>query len=92
MALNASRLSAAILNKATSSGKIKAGPDGTIEAMCDAIAQAVIEEITLFAEIPVVPPAIILPGTVSIGAGPAAAPTPAPIPTQQPPIPPGSIK
>lgn len=91
MAMDASRLSAAIVDACVASNLMKKD-GGHLEALANAIATSVISEITTFGEIPVVPPATILPGTVSVGAGPAAAPSPAPIPTLQPPIPPGSIK
>lgn len=91
MALSATRLADAIVSAAVSSSLLRKD-GGQLEALAKAIAESVITEITTYAEIPVVPPATILPGTVSVGAGPAAVPTPAPIPTQQPPIPPGSIK
>lgn len=93
--MSSSRLADDISARVAASGVVKSdggSVDAATQALAKAIAEAVIAEITTYAEVPNVPPAVILPGTVSVGAGPAAAPSPAPIPTQQPPIPPGSIK
>lgn len=91
MALSAERLAAAIVDAAVGTGLMKKD-GGQLEAFAQAIASGVVGEITTYAEIPVVPPATIVPGTVTTGAGAAAIPSVAPIPTLQPPIPPGSIK
>lgn len=90
MALNVDRLSQSIYGKITAAG-IK-DPAGNWRSVSKAIAEAVVAEVTTFAEVPTVPPGSIAPGLVAQGAGPAAAPNPAPVPVVIPPLPPGSVK
>ena len=89
MAMDKSALSSAMLSKIKAAG-IK-DPADQWKKVTDSIAEAVIEHIKSSAEI-TIPAGSIIPGTVAQGAGPAAAPNPAPIPINQPPAPPGSIK
>lgn len=88
MALDADRLKASILDGILEND-IK-DPNGTWEKVSHAIAQAVVAEITTYAEVSV-PAGSIGPGLVAVGAGPAAAPNPAPIPVTQPPVQPGGV-
>jgi len=88
MALDADRLKSSILQGILDAG-IK-DPNGSWESVSAAIAQAVVAEVTTYAEVKV-PPGSIAPGLVSVGAGPAAAPSPAPIPVTQPPVSPGGV-
>lgn len=90
MSLNASRLSNSIHEAILATG-IK-DPVGQLKSVCDAIAEAIVREITTFAEIPQVPPVIVPPATFSQGAGPLAAPNPIPVPIPSQSIPPGSIR
>jgi hypothetical protein len=89
MAMNKSALSSAMLSKIKGAG-IQDKQDQW-KKVCDALAEAIVDHIKQTAEV-TIPTGSILPGTVAIGAGPTAAPNPAPIPIQQPPAPPGSIK
>jgi hypothetical protein len=90
MSLNASRLSNS-MHEAILSAGVK-DPVGQLKSVCDALAGAIVREITTFAEIPQVPPVVVPPATFSQGAGPAAVPNPVPVPIPSQPIPPGGIK
>lgn len=90
MSLNSERLSTSMHSAILSAG-VK-DPVGQLKLVCDAIAGAIVREITTFAEIPQVPPLIVPPLTFSQGAGPAAVPNPVPVPIPQSSLPPGGIK
>lgn len=87
MALDAERIAAAIVAKVESTGMMS-NESGSLGVLATAIAEAVVEEITTYAEIPAPTPGEIIAGTVTIG----TAPSTANIPILQPPIPPGGIK
>jgi len=97
MAMNKTDLASAMLSKIKATGvidgKTAAGksPEDQWKIICDSLAAAIVEHINQKAEV-TIPTGSILPGTVAVGAGPAAAPNPGPIPIQQPAAPPGSIK
>lgn len=89
MALDPTRLANAIYSGITGAGIVD--PAGNWRKVADAIASSVVAEVTTYAEV-TVPPGSIIPGTVAVGAGPAAAPNPVPIPIEQPAVPPGGVK
>jgi hypothetical protein len=90
MSLNASRLSSS-MHEAILAAGVK-DLTGQLKSVCDALAGAIVREITTFAEVPLVPPVVVPPLTFSQGAGPAAVPNPIPVPIPSQPIPPGGIK
>lgn len=90
MALNASRLSDA-MHRGIRAAAIE-DPKGQLKAFCDALAAAIVTEVTTNAEIPQLSVTSIPVGAVAVGAGAAAAPNPAPIPLSTSPLPPGRIR
>lgn len=89
MALDANRLSQAIYSGITAAGI--PDPVENLKKVADAIATAIVAEVTGYAEV-VVPAGTIPAGAVTVGAGAAAVPSPTPIPILQPAVPPGGVK